>query len=60
MRMSKTGVMESQLHKEQEHKLQINTQEQQAVETTVFDERFLQQTQESHANQTAEPGSLAL
>ena len=58
--MSKTGVMESQLHKEQEHKLQINTQEQQAVETTVFDERFLQQTQESHANQTAEPDSLAL
>lgn len=58
--MSKTGVMESQLHKEQEHKIQINTQEQQAVETTVFDERFLQQTQESHANQTAEPDSLAL
>lgn len=58
--MSKTGEMESQLQKEQEHKLQINTQEQQAVETTVFDERFLQQTQESLANQTAEPDSLAL
>lgn len=58
--MGKTGIMGNQLQKEQEHKLQINTQEQQTVETTAFDERFLQQTQESLANQTAEPDSLAL
>ena len=58
--MGKTGIMGNQLQKEQEHKLQINTQEQQTVETTAFDERFLQQTQEAYANQTAEPDSLAL
>ena len=58
--MGKTGVMGNQLQKEQEHKLQINTQGQQTVETTAFDERFLQLTQESYANQTTEPDSLAL
>ena len=58
--MGKTGIMGNQLQKEQEHKLQINTQEQQTIETTAFDERFLQLTQETYANQTAEPDSLAL
>lgn len=58
--MDGKDMMEKQLQKEQEHKLQINTQEQQTAETTAFDERFLQLTQESYANQTAEPDSLAL
>lgn len=58
--MDGKGMMENQLQKEREHKLQINTQEQQTIETTAFDERFLQLTQESYANQTAEPDSLAL
>ena len=58
--MDGKGMMENQLQKEQEHKLQITTQEQQTIETTAFDERFLQLTQESYANQTAEPDSLAL
>ena len=58
--MDGKGMMENQLQKDREHKLQINTQEQQTIETTAFDERFLQLTQESYANQTAEPDSLAL
>ena len=58
--MDGKGMMENQLQKEREHKLQVNTQEQQKIETTAFDERFLQLTQESYANQTAEPDSLAL
>lgn len=58
--MDGKGMMENQLQKEREHKLQINTQEQQTIETTAFDERFLQLTQESYANQTTEPDSLAL
>ena len=58
--MDGKGMMENQLQKEREHKLQITTQEQQTIETTAFDERFLQLTQESYANQTAEPDSLAL
>lgn len=58
--MDGKGMMGNQLQKEQEHKLQINTQEQQTIEATAFDERFLQLTQESYANQTAEPDSLAL
>ncbi len=58
--MDGKGMMENQLQKEREHKLQINTQEQQTIETTAFDERFLQLNQESYANQTAEPDSLAL
>ena len=58
--MDGKGMMENQLQKEREHKLQITTQEQQTIETTAFDERFLQMTQESYANQTAEPDSLAL
>lgn len=58
--MDGKGMMENQLQKDREHKLQINTQEQQTTETTAFDERFLQLTQESYANQTAEPDSLAL
>lgn len=58
--MDGKGMMENQLQKEREHKLQANTQEQQTIETTAFDERFLQLTQESYANQTAEPDSLAL
>lgn len=58
--MDGKGMMGNQLQKEQEHKLQISTQEQQTIETTAFDERFLQLTQESYANQTAEPDSLAL
>lgn len=58
--MDGKGIMENQLQKEREHKLQINTQEQQTIETTAFDERFLQLTQENYANQTAEPDSLAL
>lgn len=58
--MDGKGMMGNQLQKEQEHKLQINTQEQQTIEATAFDERFLQLTQESYANRTAEPDSLAL
>lgn len=58
--MDGKGMMENQLQKEREHKLQINTKEQQTIETTAFDGRFLQLTQESYANQTAEPDSLAL
>ena len=58
--MDGKGMMENQLQKDREHKLQINTQEQQTIETTAFDERFLQLTQENYANQTAEPDSLAL
>lgn len=58
--MDGKGMMENQLQKEREHKFQITTQEQQTIETTAFDERFLQLTQESYANQTAEPDSLAL
>ena len=58
--MDGKGMMGNQLQKEREHKLQITTQEQQTIETTAFDERFLQLTQESYANQTAEPDSLAL
>ena len=58
--MDGKSMMENQLQKEREHKLQITTQEQQTIETTAFDERFLQLTQESYANQTAEPDSLAL
>ena len=58
--MDGKGMMENQLQKDREHKLQINTQEQQTIETTAFDERFLQLNQESYANQTAEPDSLAL
>ena len=58
--MDGKGMMENQLQKDREHKLQINTQEQQTIETTAFDERFLQLKQENYANQTAEPDSLAL
>ncbi len=58
--MDGKGMMENQLQKDREHKLQINTQEQQTIETTAFDERFLQLTQENYGNQTAEPDSLAL
>lgn len=58
--MDGKGMMENQLQKDREHKLQINTQEQQTIEATAFDERFLQLTQESYANRTAEPDSLAL
>lgn len=58
--MDGKGMMENQLQKDREHKLQITTQEQQTIETTAFDERFLQLNQESYANQTAEPDSLAL
>ena len=58
--MDGKGMMENQLQKDREHKLQINTQEQQTIETTAFDERFLQLTQENYGNQTAEPDSLTL